>query len=97
MFASARPLENLRRRGNMRFVTTEAQAESFVQSTPKNFKILRNDIVSVSPSASSVFWNKPTRVGATILDLSELSLYKFHCKEMLPRNGSDRLKVVYRH
>ena len=35
-------------------------------------------------------------MGATILDLSKLSLYKFHYEEMLPRYGSDRLKVVYK-
>ena len=35
-------------------------------------------------------------MGATILDLSKLCLYKFHYEEMLPRNGSDWLKVVYK-
>ena len=90
-------MENLQRRGSLRFVTTEAQAETFIQrATFKNFKIISNNLVSVSLRASSVLWNKPTPVGATILDLSKLSLYKFHYEEMLPRYGSDRLKVVYK-
>ena len=90
-------MENLRRRGIMRFVTTEAQAESFVQwATLKNFKIFSNALLSVSFSASSVFWNKHTPVGVTILDLSKLCVYKFRYEEMLPRYGSDRLKVVYK-
>ena len=90
-------MENLRRRGMLRFVTTEAQAEAFKQrSTFKNFKIISKDLVSVSLRASLVVWNKPTPVGATILDLSKLSLYNFHYEEMLPRYGSDRLKVVYK-
>ena len=81
----------------MRFVTTEAQAETFLQpSTFKNFKVFSDALVSVSFSASSDVWNKPIPVGATILSLSKLSLYKFHYEEMLPRYGSDRLKVVYR-
>ena len=90
-------MENLRRRGILRFVTTEAQAEAFIQrATFKQFKNISKDLVSVSLRASSVVWNKPTAVGATILDLSKLSLYKFHYEEMLPRYGSDRLKVVYK-
>ena len=72
-------MEILRRRGRLRFVTTEAQAEAFIQrATFKNFKFISKDLVSVSHWSSSVVWNKPTPVGATILDLSELSLYKFH-------------------
>ena len=92
-------MENLRRRrrGMLRFVTTEAQAEAFIQrATFKNFKIISKDLVSVALRASSVVWNNPTPVGATILDLSKLSLYKFYYEEMLPRYGSDRLKVVYK-
>ena len=81
----------------LRFVTTEAQAEAFIQrATFKNFEIISKDIVSVSLRASSVVWNKPTPVGATVLDHSKLSFYKFHYKEMLPRYGSDRFKVVYK-
>ena len=90
-------MENLRRRGMLRLITTEAQAEAFIQrATFKNFKIISKDLVSSSLRASSVVWIKPTPVGATILDLSKLSLYKFHYEEMLPRYGSDRLKVVYK-
>ena len=90
-------MENLRRRGMLRFVTTEAQAETFIQrATFKNFKFISKYLVSVSLWASSVVWNKATPVDATILDLSKLSLYKFHYDEMLPRYGSDRLKVVYK-
>ena len=90
-------MENLRRRGGLRSVTTEAQAETFIQrATFKNYKIISNNLVSVSLRASSVLWNKPTPVGATILDRTKLSLYKIHYEEMLPRYGSDRLKKVYK-
>ena len=90
-------LENLRRRGSLRSVTTKAQAETFIQrATFKKFKIISDNLVYVSLRASSVLWKKPTPVGATILDCTKLSLYKFHFEEMLPRYGSDRLKVVYK-
>ena len=88
-------MENLRRRGKVRFVTTEAEGESFVQrATFTSFKIFSDALVSVSSSASSVTWNKPTPVRATKLIISKLCLYKFHYEEMLPRYGSDRLKVI---
>ena len=90
-------MENFRRRGSMRFVTTEAQAETFVRrATFKNFKIISDALVSVSFSASSVVWNKPTPVEATLLGFSKLCLYRFYNEEMLPGYGSDRLKVVYK-
>ena len=45
-------MENIRRRGNMRFVTTEAQAETIVQrATFKNFKIISDALVSILEQA----------------------------------------------
>ena len=38
----------------------------------------------------------PTPVGAAILHLSKLSLYKFHYEEMIPRYWSAPLKVAYK-
>ena len=35
-------------------------------------------------------------MGASILDLSKLSLYKFHYDEMVPRYSSSQLKVAYK-
>ena len=90
-------MEIFMRRGSLRFVTTEAQAATFIQrATFKNFTIISNNPVFVSLLASSILCNKPTPVGATILDLPKLPLYKFHYEEMLPPHGSDRLKVVYK-
>ena len=67
--------ENLRRRGNMRSVTTEAQVETFVQrATFKNFKIISDEPALVSFSTSSVICNKLTSMGATIIYLSKLFL-----------------------
>ena len=90
-------MENLRRCSTLKFVSTETQAEAFIQrATFKSFKIISKNLVTVSLKPSSVVWNKLTPVGASFLDLSKLSLYKFHYEEMLPRHGADRLKVVYK-
>ena len=73
------------------------QAEAFAQrATFKSFQIIRQDLVCVSFKNSSVVWTKPTPVGASILDLSKLSLYKFHYEEMVPRYSSSQLKVAYK-
>ena len=44
---------------------------------------------------SKIVWSKPTPVGASLLDLSELSLYKFHYEEMKPHFG-DKIKVCHK-
>ena len=58
-----------------------------------NFQIIHNTLVSVNLTQSSIFWNKPTPVGAAILDLSKIVLYDFHYNEMKTRFGSS-LTVV---
>ena len=90
-------MENLRKRSQMKFVTNPQQAETLAQrATFKSFQIINDNLMSVSFKSSSVLWTKPTPVGASILDLSKLSLYKFHYEEMVPRYSSDRLKVAYK-
>ena len=72
------------------------QAETYAQrATSKSFQILRQDLVSVSFKNSYVVCTKPTPVGAAILDLSKLSLYKLHYEEVIPRYWSGQLKQAY--
>ena len=90
-------MENLRKRSQMKFVTNPQQAETLTQRANfKSFQRINDNLVSVSFKSSSVLWTKPTPVGVSILDLSKLSLYKFHYEEMVPRYSSDRLKVPYK-
>ena len=91
-------MENLRKRSVIKFVSNPQQAETFAQrATFKSFQIIRQDLVSVSFKNSYVVWTKPNPVGAAILDLSKLSLYKFHYEEMIPRYWSGQLKVAYKN
>ena len=69
-------MENLRKRSKVQFVSSPQQAEAFaLRATFKSFQIIRQDLVCVSFKNSSVIWTKPTPVGASILNLSKLSLY----------------------
>ena len=44
---------------------------------------------------TNITWDKPTPVGAAILDLSKLALYNFHYNDMRPRYGK-RICVTYK-
>ena len=90
-------MENLRKRSNLKFVSSATQAESFVEKASfKSFQVINEKLVSVSFKMACVVWDKPTPVGAAILDLSKLSLYKFHYEVMIPRYTAARLKLAYK-
>ena len=90
-------MENLRKRSNLKFVSSAKQAESFVEKASfKSFQVINEKLVSVSFKMACVVWDKPTPVGAAILDLSKLSLYKFHYEVMIPRYTAPRLKLAYK-
>ena len=79
-------MENLRKRSIIKFLSNPQHAETYAQrETSKTFPIIRQDLVSVYFKNSYVVWTKPTLVGAAVLDLSTLSLYKYHYEEMIPR------------
>ena len=79
-------MENLQKRSNIWFLANVEEAESFVNSaTFKAFHIISENLVTVSFKSTTVLWDKPTAVGASKLDLSKLSLYKFHYEEIIPR------------
>ena len=80
----------------IKFVQNETQANSLsFKPNFKSFNIINANLVSVVMNNTKILWNKPTPVGAAILDLSKLTLYGFHYKEMKPRYG-DSITVVYK-
>ena len=58
---------------------------------------MRQDLFCLHFKISSVVWTKLTPVGASMLDLSKFSLYKFHYEGMVPRYSSSQLKVAYKN
>ena len=83
MLASAKQwMENLRNRREISFDSSKEQAEkAFQKRNFKAFQIIHDSLVSVTLTPPKLLWNKPTPVGASILDLSKLCLYKFHYEE----------------
>ena len=51
----------------------------------KRSMTLHEDLVIIQTAITNLKLNKPIYVGASVLDLSKLHMYKFHYEEMLPR------------
>ena len=89
-------MENKRNRRQIYFVATERKVEQLASKPNfKSFKIISENLCSVFMSQPVITWDKPTPVGAAILDLSKLALYGFHYDQMRPRYGN-RILVVYK-
>ena len=89
-------MENLRRREQIVVVNNEQQAKFYCNKFHFNdLKIIKEDMVSVTMLKKSILWNKPTYLGAAILDVSKLQFYKFHYKKIVPVYG-EKARVMYK-
>ena len=76
-------MENFRRRKNLIIVTNTEQAKYYCNKFKVNrFNIFKVNLVGVTMIKKKIKWNKPTYLGAAILDVSKLQLYKFHYENM---------------
>ena len=78
-------MENSRCRYKMVFVENEKKAK--FQCNKYNFEkftIFRENLVRITLSQKEIRWSKPTYLGAAVLELSKLHLYRFHYEEMKP-------------
>jgi len=91
--------EDLRKRIDIRIVTSQPQAERYVaQASFDSFKILNSDATMVKMKKTSILWRKPTYVGFTILELSKLHMYEFHYNHMVPlytKNNKCSAKLLF--
>ena len=89
-------MENLRCRYKMVFVENEEKAKFYCNKYNfEKFTIFRENLVGITLSQKEIRWNKPTYLGAAILDLSKLHLYRFHYEEMRPLFDK-KARVMYR-
>ena len=89
-------MENLRCRYKMVFVENEEKAKFYCNKYNfEKFTIFRENLVGITLSQKEIRWNKPTYLGAAILDLSKLHLYRFHYEEMRPLFDK-KAQVMYR-
>ena len=80
----------------MVFVENEEKAKFYCNKYNfENFTIFWENLVEITLSRKEIRWNKATYLGAAILDLSKLHLYRFHYEEMGPLLDI-KARVIYR-
>ena len=74
----------------MIMVSNEEQAKFYCNRFNFNrFKIFKDDMVVVTLLRKTICWNKPMYLGAAVLDVPKLQLYKFHFGQIVPRYGKN--------
>ena len=76
-------VENLRKRLNLRLCTTATKLMTYTSkaSFRKSIKI-DNDLVAVMLNKESIYLDRPSYIGQTVLDLSKLRMYKLKYDEL---------------
>ena len=81
--AYGKTCEGKRNRSNVHLVRgTEELLRLTAKPGMKSFKIIDSNLASVTCNPTSTKWNKPTIVGAVILDLAKQFMFSFHYKVM---------------
>ena len=52
--------------------------------TFKTFKIFGENLAAITHNPKRIYWDKPTIVGAAILELAKFQMYRFHYNIMKP-------------
>ena len=89
-------MENLRCHYKMVFVENGEKAKFYCNKYNfEKFAIFRENLVGITLSQKDIRCNKRTNLGAAILNLSKLHLYRFHYDEMRPLFDK-KARVMYR-
>ena len=79
-------MENVRKYKNVHLISSGRQHRLYTSKPQfKRFKIHSEDLVMVELEQTNVTLNKPIYCGFTVLELSNLHMYKFHYEVMKPR------------
>jgi len=58
------------------------------------FNIINKDLLAINSTRNHIHWDKPTFVGAAVLELAKLHLYKFHYDVIKAKYG-DRAQLLF--
>ncbi len=71
--------ESKRNRMSVKVVRTQSEAcQRIKKFTFKSFQIFTENIAAITNEKSVIYWNKPTIVGATNLELAKRQMFQFH-------------------
>ena len=83
--AYGKTFESKRRRMKLTLAQNADQVlQNVSRFTFKTFKIFGENLAAITHEPKRIFWNKPTIVGATILELAKFQMYRFHYNIMKP-------------
>ena len=83
--AFGKTMESKRKRLSIEIVRTQDELQKQTSKMwMKTFKIFNNQLAAITFAQRKIYWDKPTIVGATILDLSKRHMYWFHYMYMKP-------------
>ena len=78
-------MESKRNRKKMSMVRNETEVlQKLCQSSLKSFQIIHEDLATITFNPSSIRWDKPTIVGAVILDIAKKYMFETHYVQMKP-------------
>ena len=81
--AYGKTCEGKRNRVNVKVVRKKDQLlTEMAKPNVKSFKIISEELATVTTKPTRVLWDKPTIVGAVILDLAKMFMAQFHYKVM---------------
>ena len=88
--------ENIRKRKDVELVT-DPQVALRMHANPKfdSEAIFDEDLSAVMMRKTSMVFNKPIYIGATVLELSKLLMYKFYYETLQPYFKAENLELLY--
>ena len=63
--------------------------------TPTDTHIINKDLTSITKMKDKVLLNRPIYLGFSILDLSKITMYRFHYQQIVAKYGCKEAKLAY--
>ena len=88
-------MESLRKRMDLELVTNPTRRKKLkARPTTLHRDIITENLVSIKKQKPTIIVDRPIYLGFCILELSKITMYKFHYEEILKKYGS-RAKLAY--
>ena len=88
-------MENIRKRTDIKLVTTQEQAEKYINKPNYTHRTtFSDDLVAFHMARTELYFNKPVYLGLCILDLSKTLMYDFHYGYIKAKYG-DKAELLF--
>ena len=88
-------MESLRKRMDIELVSNPTRAKKLIaKPTTLHWDIISENLVSVRKQKLKIIVDRPNYLGFCILELSKITIYKFHYEEIFSKYGSP-VKLAY--